>query len=51
MIRIFLSESIFNESGCVSEIALSIDETDLKTMIKIAKNNNLDFAILHDNEE
>lgn len=51
MIRIFLSESIFDDSGRALEIALDIEEKDLKTIIKIAKNNNLDLAILSDKEE
>lgn len=51
MIRIFLSESIFAEPGKSFEIALTICDEDLQTMIKIAKINELDLAILHGKEE
>lgn len=51
MIRVFLSESIFNENGHAEEIAFNIDEEDLLVIIKIAKNNKLDFAILNTDEK
>lgn len=51
MIRIFLSESIFSDINEAMEIALTINEEDLPTLIKIATNNNLDLAILHENEK
>lgn len=51
MIRIFLSESIFSDINKAMEIALTIDEEDLPTFIKVANNNKIDLAILHDNEK
>ena len=51
MIRIFLSESIFSDINQSMGIALTIDDEDLPIMIKIANNNKIDLAILHDGEK
>ena len=51
MIRIYLSESIFSEPGRSAEIALTIDDEDLQTIVKIAKINEIDLAILHSEEK
>lgn len=51
MIRIFISESIFNDTGEAMEIALTIADSDLETMIKIAKANKMDIAILNTEEK
>lgn len=51
MIRIVLSESIFAEIGQANEVYLNISESDLNTMIVIAKNNKMDIAILNTEEK
>lgn len=51
MIKIYLSESILSVEDNPMEIVLNINESDLQTMIKIAKSNKLDIAIINTDDK
>ncbi len=48
--RIFLTESIFTGHDVINSLAIDIDESELLIMVTIAKKNNLDLVILHQEE-